>query len=45
MRVTKQSEQYFPVVLLLLSIALYKMVLTFKPVAEFLSANHSNESY
>ena len=36
------TEQYFPVVLFII---LYKVVLTFKPVNEFLArCDHSNES-
>ena len=37
----KLSEQYFPVVLL---IVLYKVVLTFESVDEILKCDHSNES-
>ena len=36
------SEQYFPVVL---SIMLYKVVLTFESVDEILECDYSNESY
>ena len=35
-------EQYFPVVLFIM---LYKVVLTFESVDEFLKCDHSNESY
>ena len=35
-------ERYFPVVLFIM---LYKMVLTFEPVAEILKCAHSIESY
>ena len=35
-------EQYFPV---MLSIMMYKMVLTFESVDEILKCDHSNESY
>ena len=38
----KATEQYFPVVLLIM---LYKVVLTFKYVDEFLCCDQSNESY
>ena len=38
----KATEQYFPVVLFIM---LYKVVLTFKSVDEFLKCDHSNESY
>jgi len=38
----KATEQYFPVVLFIM---LYKVVLTFEPVAEILTCDHSNESY
>ena len=38
----KATEQYFPVVLLIM---LYKMVLTFESVNEILKCEHSNESY
>ena len=38
----KAIEQYFPVVLFIM---LYKVVLTFKSVAEILECDHSNESY
>ena len=38
----KATEQYFPVVL---SIMLYKMVLTFESVDEIPKCDHSNESY
>ena len=38
----KATEQYFPVVL---SIMLYKMVLTFESVDQILKCDHSNESY
>ena len=38
----KVIEQYFPVVLFIM---LYKVVLTFKSVAEILKCDHSNESY
>ena len=38
----KATEQYFPVVL---CIVLYKVVLTFESVDEFLKCDHSNESY
>ena len=38
----KATEQYFPVVL---SIMLYKVVLTFESVDENLQCHHSNESY
>ena len=38
----KLSEQYFPVVLL---IVLYKVVLTFESVDEILKCDHSSESY
>ena len=38
----KATEQYFPVVLLIM---LYKVVLTFKYVDEFPCCDHSNESY
>ena len=37
----KATEQYFPVVL---SIMLYKVVLTFESVDEILKCDHSNES-
>ena len=36
------TEQYFPVVLFIM---LYKVVLSFKSVDEFLKCDHSNESY
>ena len=38
----KTTEQYFPVVLLIM---LYKVVLTFESVDEILKSDHSNESY
>ena len=38
----KATEQYFPVVLLIL---LGKVVLTFEAVDEILKCDHSNESY
>ena len=38
----RATEQYFPVVL---SIMLYKVVLTFESVDEILWCDHSNESY
>ena len=38
----KDIEQYFPVVLF---VKLYKVVLTFESVDEFLKCDHSNESY
>ena len=38
----KATEQYFPVVL---SIMLYKVVLTFDSVDEILNYDHSDESY
>ena len=38
----KATEQYFPVVLFIM---LYKVVLTFKSVDEFLKCHLSNESY
>ena len=38
----KATEQYFPVVLF---IVLYKVVLTFESVDEFLQGELSNESY
>ena len=38
----KATEQYFPLVL---SIMLYKVVLTFESVDEILWCDHSNESY
>ena len=38
----KATEQYFPVVLFIM---LYKVVLTFEFVDEFLKFDHSNESY
>ena len=38
----KATEQYFPVVLLIM---LYKVVLTFVSVDEILKCDHSNESY
>ena len=38
----KATEQYFPVVL---SVMLYKVVLTFESVGEILKCDHSNESY
>ena len=38
----KATEQYFSVVLFL---TLYKVVLTFLPVDEILTCDHSNESY
>ena len=38
----KATEQYFPVVL---SIMLYKVVITFESVDEILKCDHSNESY
>ena len=37
----KATEQYFPVVLLIL---LYKVFLTFESVDEMLQGDHSNES-
>ena len=37
----KATEQYFPVVLIML----YKVVLTFESVDEILKCYHSNESY
>jgi len=39
----KATEQYFPVLLLLL--LLYKMVLSFKTVHEILKSGHPNKSY
>ena len=39
---TRATEHYLPVVL---SIMLYKMVLTFESVDEILKCDHSNESY
>ena len=38
----KATEQYFPVVLL---IVLYKVVLTFESVDKILKCDHSSESY
>ena len=38
----KATEQYFPVVL---SITLYKVVLTFESVDKTLKCDHLNESY
>ena len=38
----KATEQYFPVVLLIM---LYKVVLTYECVGEILKCDHSNESY
>ena len=38
----KATEHYFPVVLFIM---LYKVVLTFESVDEFLKCDHSNESY
>ena len=38
----KTTEQYFPVVLLIM---LYKVVLTFETVGKILKCDHSNESY
>ena len=38
----KATEQYFPVVLLIM---LYKVVLTFEFEDEILNCDHSNESY
>ena len=38
----KATEQYFPVVLLIM---LYKVVQTFESVDEIRKCNHSNESY
>ena len=38
----KATEQYLPVVLFVM---LYKVVLTFESVGDFLQCNHSNESY
>ena len=38
----KATEQYFPVVLLIM---LYKVVLTFESVGEILNCDHLNESY
>ena len=38
----KATEQYFPVVL---SIMLYKVVVTFESVDEILKFDHLNESY
>ena len=38
----KATEQYFPVVLLIM---LYKVVLPFEFVDEILKCDHSNESY
>ena len=38
----KATEQYFPVVLFIM---LYKFVLTFESVDEFLMCDHLNESY
>ena len=38
----KATEQYFPVVLLIM---LYKVVLTFESVGEILKGDHSDESY
>ena len=38
----KATEQYFTVVLFIM---LYKVVLTFESVDEFLRCDHSNESY
>ena len=38
----KATEQYFPVVLLIM---LYKVVLTFESLDEIVKCEHSNESY
>ena len=38
----KATEQYFPVVLLIM---LYRVVTTFESVDEILKSDHSNESY
>ena len=38
----KATEQYFPVVLLIM---LYKVVLTFESVDEIIKCDHSDESY
>lgn len=38
----KTSEQFFPTVLFIM---LYKVILTFKPIAETLVCDHLNESY
>ena len=38
----KATEQYIPVVLFIM---LFKVVLTFDSVDEFLKCDHSNESY
>ena len=38
----KATKQYFPVVLFIM---LYRVVLTFKSVAEIPKCDHSNESY
>ena len=38
----KATEQYFPVVLLIM---LYKVILTVESVDEILKCDHSNESY
>ena len=38
----KATEQYFPVVLFIMS---YKVLLTFESVGETLKCDHSNESY
>ena len=38
----KATEQYFPVVLLIM---LYKVFLTFESVAEVIKCDHSDESY
>ena len=38
----KATEQYFPVVLFIM---LYKVVLTFESVHEYLKCDYSNESY
>ena len=38
----KATESYFPVVL---SVVLYKVLLTFESVGEILKCDHSNESY
>ena len=38
----KATEQYFPVVLFIVS---YKVVLNFESVDEILKCDHSNESY
>ena len=42
---TKATEQYFPVVLLVLYVMLYRVVPAFESVDEILKYNHSNESY